>query len=56
MNKTHHTILIILLALLILLPSLACNDCGMTCTVRCQHIKDDTAWDDCMLKCHGGQQ
>lgn len=54
--KIQRHILIILLALLILLPSLACTDYGMICTVRCQGIEDDAAWDNCMLQCHGGQQ
>ncbi len=29
---------------------------GTVCTLRCQGIEDDTAWDECMLKCHRGQR
>ena len=56
MKTRHHTILIILLTLILLLPSLACHDYGMRCTARCGHIQDDTKWEQCMLNCHGGQQ
>ena len=55
MKKRRHIILIISLALLILLPSLACSDYGMTCTMQCQGIEDDSAWEACMLQCHEGR-
>ena len=22
------------------------------CTLRCDHVTDDTEWDECMLECH----
>lgn len=56
MNKTARTILIIALLALFVSSSLACNDYGMTCTIRCQGIEDDAKWEQCMLNCHGGQQ
>ena len=53
MNKQRAINLIILLVLLILLPSIAYltsidND---TCTMHCQRVIHDTAWDECMLQC-----
>lgn len=57
MNRTYRTILITILFALLLLPALArTNDYGMICTIHCQHIGNDTEWENCMLQCHGGQQ
>jgi len=45
-----------LLALVVLLVTVAVayggTDTGLACSIRCQHIEDDTQWDQCMLHCH----
>jgi len=42
-----------LTGLLLSLIMLVCGGGGgTTCSVKCQHITDDTQWEQCMLDCH----